>query len=121
MKLLINLLAVASFALPLNVAFAADHDGHGKKGEHAGHDRGDCCDQKDCCKDCDSSSRAGDHKDGMHSCCDGKDKAKADECCKKCDDEKCKKACKSGKCKKGHCDLKKKGDKAPQSKADEKI
>jgi hypothetical protein len=58
MKLLINLLAVASFALPLNIAFAADHDGHGKKGEHAGHDRGDCCDQKDCCKDCDSSSQA---------------------------------------------------------------
>jgi hypothetical protein len=111
MKLLINLLAVASFALPLNIAFAADHDGHGKKGEHAGHDRGDCCEQKDCCKDCDSSSRAGDHKDGKHSCCDGKDKAKAEECCKKCDDEKCKKACKSGKCKKGHCDTKKPADK----------
>ena len=62
-------------------------------------------------KECDSSSRAGDHKDGKHSCCDGKDKAKAEECCKKCDDEKCKKACKSGKCKKGHCDTKKPADK----------
>lgn len=100
MKLMIQLLAVAAFALPLNMTFAADHDGHGKKGELSGPG-GDCCDQKDCCTDCE-------HKDGKHSCCDGKDKAKAKDCCKKCDDEKCKKACKSGKCKKGHCETKSK-------------
>ena len=131
MKLLMNLLAVAAFALPLNVLVAAEkkaapeakesaksadkdpHAEHKKAAEaekHKGHHgTGDCCDKKDCCKECDSSSRAGDHKDGKHSCCD--DKAKAKECCKKCDDEKCKKACKSGHCKKGHCEDKKAGEK----------
>lgn len=95
MKLLINLLAVAAFALPLNIIFAehgADHE---------------CCDQKDCCKDCK-------HEDGKHS----------KDCCKNCEDQKCKKACKTGNCKKGHCDMKKSKDKAdekaPQSKVEEK-
>ena len=115
MKLPMHMLAVAAFALPVNVLLAAEkkapsaakeslkpaesdrHQDH--KGNH-----GECCDKKDCCKECDSSSRAGDHKDGKHACCGDKDKAK--ECCKKCDDDNCKKACKSGHCKKGHCESK---------------
>lgn len=110
MKILIHFLAVAAFALPLNVLVAAEKKAAtetkesakpAEKDPHAEHKGGDCCDKKDCCKECGSSSRAGDHKDGKHSCCDDKDKAK--ECCKKCDDENCKKACKSGHCKKGHC------------------
>lgn len=121
MKLLIHIISIAAFVLPLNVLFAAEkkatpqakesakpaekdpHAEHKKAAEadkHKGH--GECCDKKDCCKDCT-------HKDGKHSCCD--DKAKAKECCKKCDDDKCKKACKSGHCKKGHCEDKKAGEK----------
>lgn len=92
MKLLINLLAVAAFVLPMNIVFA----------EHAAGHASDCCDQKDCCKDCK-------HEDGKHS----------KDCCKNCEDQKCKKACKSGKCKKGHCDMKKPGAEKPaQSKPD---
>jgi hypothetical protein len=102
MKLLINILAAGALAFPASLVLAEHHEGH-KEGK-AGHGS-DCCDQKDCCKDCDSSSREGDHKDGKHSCCD--DKSKAKECCKDCKDKKCQKACKTGTCKKGHCDLKK--------------
>lgn len=91
MKLLINIAAVAAFALPLNLAFADHHKDHA--GKHA-----DCCNQKDCCKDCKN-------KEGKHSCCD--DKKKAEECCKNCKDKKCEKACASGKCKKDHCEKKK--------------
>lgn len=134
MKLLMNILAVGAFALSQSVLVAAEkkaaseakesanpaekdpHAEHKKaaeadkqKGHHGEHKSGECCDKKDCCKECDSSSRAGDHKGGKHSCCD--DKAKAKECCKKCDDDKCKKACKSGHCKKGHCEDKKAGEK----------
>ena len=120
MKLLVHLIAMGAFLLPANILFAAEkkavetkeaaksakdpHADHKREGKHHGHD-GDCCDEKDCCKECDSSTRAGDHKDGKHSCCDDKDKAK--ECCKNCKDDKCKKACKSGHCKKGHCESKK--------------
>lgn len=92
MKYLVHLLAVAAFTLPANLVFADHHEGHSM----------DCCDQKDCCKDCD-------HKTGKHDCCN--DKSKAKECCKNCDSPKCKKACASGHCKKGHCDMKKPGDK----------
>ena len=104
MKLLINLITAGALVLPTTLAFAEHEPGHAAHGDQAGHG-GDCCDQKDCCKDCNSSSHAGDHKGGKHSCCDDKDKAK--ECCKDCKDKKCNKACKSGNCKKGHCDLKK--------------
>jgi hypothetical protein len=106
MKVLLNLMAVAAFALPANLVFAEHHKEHtGDQSVHAGN----CCDQKDCCKDCD-------HKDGKHSCCEGKDKAK--DCCKDCDSPKCKKACKSGHCKKGHCDLKKPGGKKAEPKTE---
>lgn len=100
MKLLIHILAVAAFALPLNVLVAAEKKTAAETGKHKDHQsgHGECCDKKDCCKEC------GDHKDGKHSCCN--DKAKAKECCKKCDDDNCKKACKSGHCKKGHCESK---------------
>jgi hypothetical protein len=99
MKLLLNTLFVVLFLVG-GGAFADHKEGH------AGHET-ECCDQKDCCKDCA-------HKDGKHSCC--KSKSKAEECCKNCEDRKCKKACASGKCKKGHCDLKKKSDKEPAAK-----
>lgn len=92
MKFLINIIAVASFTLPLNLAFADHHKDHT-----------DCCDQKDCCKDCK-------HNEGKHYCCD--DKKKAQECCKNCKDKKCEKACASGNCKKGHCEKKKGNDSA---------
>jgi hypothetical protein len=84
MKLLLNVLAVAAFALPANLVFADHHEGHA-----------DCCDQKDCCKEC---------KDKP-----GKKMSK--DCCENCKDKKCKKNCESGHCKKGHCDLKKPVDK----------
>ncbi len=100
MKLLLNLLAVAAFVLPANLVFADQHDGH--KGGHE-----DCCDQKECCKDCKQ-------KDGKHDCCD--DKKMSKDCCKDCKDEKCKKNCESGKCKKGHCDMKKPKDKTAETK-----
>lgn len=100
MKLLLHVLLVVGFALPLNLAFADHHK------DHAAH-KADCCDQKDCCKDCKP-------KDGKHSCCDDKQKAK--ECCKNCKDKKCEKACADGKCKKDHCD-KKKGKSADESDA----
>jgi hypothetical protein len=102
MKGLLNLLAVAAFALPLNLVFADHHKGH--EG---------CCDQKDCCKDCKQ-------KGSKHACCD--DKKMAKDCCKNCKDEKCKKNCESGSCKKGHCDLKKPADKKPpQSKIEDGV
>jgi len=91
MKLLIHVLLLAGFVLPLTLAHADHHKDRAAK-------NAECCDQKDCCKDCK-------HKEGRHSCCD--DKKQAKECCKNCKDKSCEKACADGKCKKDHCDKKK--------------
>lgn len=90
MKFLLPVLLVAGFTLPLNLAFADHHKGHAAK-------KTDCCDQKDCCKDCK-------HEEGKHACCDDKQKAKV--CCKNCKDKKCEQACADGKCRKDHCEKK---------------